>query len=173
MKTRALLTTMLAGASVCAISTAAALAAPPNIHMSAIFETPVRLDTGVVHFKTNMADRIAHNASTITTTVTLTGTISSDFSGLLYAFAPYSVNKSGKCVQPTVKQTYSKPMNGKVRPETVEAKCPTGKGRIKYYGPHYKVTNHDASSDSFTGEQQYKTEGYEVHFFQNVYLKID
>ncbi|HTT82935.1 MAG TPA: hypothetical protein VMF67_05610 [Rhizomicrobium sp.] len=172
MKTSTLLTTMLAGASVCALSAVPALAAPPNIHA---FGMP-RLGSGVVHFKTNMTGCTVHN-SNCTSTVTLSGTISSYFDGLLYSSEHYQTTSSGNCVRPKrVKWTYSKPMNGKVREVEKKVPCPTGgTGYALKVGPHYKVTNHNATSDSFTGRSSINCEPYarKCVLKENVYLRID
>jgi hypothetical protein len=155
MKTSTFLTAMLAGAAVCALSTAPALAGAPNIHVSAIFKTPVRLNSGMAHFKTNMAARSPHNASTFTSSISLAGTVTSHFNGLLYAYTWYTKNTAGKCVQPKKqKQKYTKPLpkkTAKVTAATTVSGNPCGTGNFTYFGPSYQVLKAPANV-TFSGK---------------------
>src|SRR5579862_9720581 len=146
MKTSTVLASMLAGAAACAIATAPALASP-GIHLSTVN------NKAVSHFKTNMSLNRPHNTGSFTTTVVISGSVSSHFSGLLYAYTWYTRNSAGQCVQPKKqKQKYTKPSKkvGKVAAGSTTATNPCGTGDFTYLGPVF--TAKGAGNGSFTGK---------------------
>jgi len=164
MKTSTVLASMLAGAAACALATAPALASP-SIHVTGVSNHPL-------HFKTNTTARAPHLASTFTSTVNITGSVSSSFSGLLYAYTWYTQTSGGKCVQPKKqKQKYKKVKNGTVVPGSTTSTNPCGTGNFKYFGPIYTAGNPGRSSfkGTLTAKNFY---GYHLILKENVSLNV-
>ncbi|HTT82921.1 MAG TPA: hypothetical protein VMF67_05540 [Rhizomicrobium sp.] len=168
MKTSTLLTTMLAGAAVCALSTAPALASP-NIHMSTILKAPLRLNSGM-HFKSNTAE--PKGGTNYTTTVTFSGSVSSHFKGLLFAESWYTTTTNGKCVQPKKeKQKYTKSKTGKIKAATTTSTNPCATGTFTYYGPDYTASA--KGKGNFKGKLSAKKfYGYNLLLNENVNLTV-
>jgi hypothetical protein len=158
---------MLAGAAVCALSTAPALAAhAPGIHLSGMFKTAMKFTTN--HSKTAMHE--AGKAVNYTSTVDISGSVSSGFSGLLYA---YTWQTASCATPPNQKQKYSKPAVGKVKGTTTVATNSCG-GQSTYYGPDFTNKKHQTGNASFTGTLLAKKfEGYNLLLNENVTLTVD
>jgi hypothetical protein len=171
MKTTTLLTTMLAGAAVCALSTAPATAAP-NIHL-AIAKNGVAKAMGFG--KTVIRDQKPHNNSTVTATQTVTFS-AADYSEtghlgqptLLWAETWYATTKKGKCVQPK-KQDQDFPKKtkaAKIKTGTTTAGNPCATGNFTYFGPVYTLKSKTATYDSFSGvltANKFKVKGYNTY----------
>ena len=160
MKTSTLLTSMLAGAAACALATAPAVASP-NIHLSLMSKAPL-------HFKTNTTIRAPHNTTTFSTTVDISGSVSSHFSGLLFAYTWYTRNSAGVCVQPAKqRQSYKFPRrnpNGSAVPGSTVASNPCGTGNFTYFGPIYTA--------GFVGPAKFKGKLKAKNFYgENLVLK--
>ena len=167
MKSGTLITTMLAGAAVCALSTAPALAAhAPGIHLAGMYKTAMRVTTG--HSKTAMHE--GTKAVNYTSTVDLSGTLSSGFNGLLYAYTWQTTS----CAQPpNQKQKYTKPAIGKVKGTTTVSTNSCG-GTSTYFGPDFTNKHHATGNASFTGTLLAKKfEGYNLLLNENVTLTVD
>jgi hypothetical protein len=160
---------MLAGAAVCALSTAPALAAhTPGIHLAGMFKTAMKVTTGINHSKTAMHE--ATKAVNFTSTVDLSGTISSGFNGLLYA---YTWQTASCATPPNQKQKYSKPAIGKVKGTTTVSENSCG-GTSTFFGPDFTNKKHQTGNASFTGTLSAKKfEGYNLLLNENVTLTVD
>lgn len=163
MKTSTLLTTMLAGAAVCALSTAPAFAAhAPSIHL-ALFNKSMAKVARIGFAKTNIKDLRPHNTSTINFTETLTFSFTQALTAtqfvnnpiLLWAETWYAQTSGGKCIQPPKqKQKFSKATlkGAKVKTASTTSTNPCGTGNFVYLGPTYELkAKHGTGADSFTG----------------------
>jgi hypothetical protein len=156
MKSSTLITTLLAGAAVCALSVAPALAAhTPNIHV-AIAKKSMASVKAIGFAKTNISDRAPHNATTETLTFTGSFTATQFVNNplLLWAETWYATS-GGKCIQPAKqKQKFGKPVlkGAKVKTASVTSTNPCGTGDFVYLGPTYELkTKHGSGAESFTG----------------------
>jgi hypothetical protein len=173
MKTGTVLSTMLAGAAACALSTAPALAAhAPNIHLTGIFKTPLKVTSGVNHFKTDM--RNPKGVTHFTSTIDLSSAVSTAFSGLLYAYTWESHTSGGKCIQPSnQKQKYTKPAIGKVKGTTTVSENSCGTGDFTYYGPDFTNKKAQKGKANFTGTLTAKKYyGYDLLLNEDVTLTV-
>jgi hypothetical protein len=137
--------TLLAGAAVCALCTAPALAAP-SIHLAGADSL------AKAHVKTNVIHR---NATTLTETITFTGTLSTaTFHKVPTLLWAETWQDTATCIPPanekgSFKQTTAaaKVSNGSSTGAT--SACPSS--TFTFYGPVYKLTAKHATSDSFSG----------------------
>jgi hypothetical protein len=163
MKNSTVLATMLAGAAACALSTTPALAdQAPNIHWS-MYNAPIRLNSGVNHFKTT---HNAHTGKLFTTfTSTFSNVVASNIAATDVAFQPitgsywtwYAKSSSGACKSTKdvdLVKTKSGNVNGIAHWKNVTAPWPAGYGcvggdaNMHYHGIQYKITNLAAHADT-------------------------
>ena len=158
MKTSTILTTMLAGAAVCALSTAPALAGAPNIHVAIAKGGIATLRS--LGMKTNIPALKGHNASTVTIS-TFIGSFSASISETGFLGNPVQLwgdtwygTTGGVCVQPKKEKYKGKGTKriSKVKGGVEQSTdfC-TGTGTWNYVGPEYTLKSATATSDNITG----------------------
>jgi hypothetical protein len=166
--------TMLAGAALCALSTAPVLASgPPTIHLVSI-PSPLRMNMSLnSHFKTDIQDRKTQD---FTETVTFTGALtdSADLKTpvMLWGETWYS---NVNCTQPANETAkFEKSTVAKITTTTSTGTI-SGCGSTIYtfYGPLYDLKVKSAKSDSFSGNVSAKKfSGYNLDLVANTDLTI-
>jgi opacity protein-like surface antigen len=146
--------TLLAGAALCALCTAPALArtAPP-IHLAGI-ETPLKMKPGAPgHYKTN---GVHPDVPSFTETITFSGSLSkSSFKGVPVMLWGETWFDFSTCMEPTKeKGVFPKSSPAAKIASATSTGTVSGCGSTIYtfYGPLYTLKDKKAKSDSFAGD---------------------
>jgi hypothetical protein len=168
--------TLLAGAALCALATAPALASAPNFHLAGMTARSITMHNGSMHSKSAIRDPGYTN---FTETVTFAGTISETgfYKNPVLAWAEIWLYSSCGAAVPNEKgKAVVKPKNGKVSAGSLTGTasgCTNGTV-YTFIGPVYELKSKTATSDSFTFDLDAKAPGikYKLYLVGNTDLKI-
>jgi len=165
--------TLLAGAAVCALCTAPALAAAPSIHLGGLGSAMTMKVGSNLHAKTNAANpNLPSFTQTVTFTATLSRAASKEVPVLLWAETWYS---SASCTEPsneklmTPRKTALAHISHGTSTGVISA-C--GSTVFTFYGPVYTL-EHKGKTDAFTSDLTAKNfVGYNLKLVANTDLTI-
>ena len=157
--------TLLAGAAICALASAPALAShAPNIHLAGV-KTAVKMTvTGISHNKTNIVDKKSY--TNYTTTISLAGSLTES----VYYKNPvllYAYDWIEDCTQPANQKfkITTKPTAGKAKAgSSTGTRSSCGSTVFTYLGPVYELKSKTATSDSLVGQlaAKHTSSGYNL-----------
>jgi hypothetical protein len=168
--------TLLAGAALCALATAPALASAPSFHLAGTTARAITMHNGSMHSKTDVRDPGYTN---FTETVTFAGTISETgfYKNPVLVWAEVWLYSSCGTAVPNEKgKVAKKAAHGKVAAGTstgTATGCTNGTV-YTFIGPVYTLKSKTATSDSFTFDLDAKAPGikYKLKLVGNTNLTI-
>jgi hypothetical protein len=168
--------TLLAGAALCALATAPALASAPSFHLAGMTARSITMHNGSIHSKTSIRDPGYTN---FTETVTFAGTISETgfYKNPVLLWAEVWLYSSCGTAIPNEKgKVAKKPKFGKAAAGSLTGPASGCATNVDYtfIGPVYTLKSTTATSDSLTFDLDAKAPGikYKLKLVGNTDLKI-